>query len=274
MPDERTYNVISFDKCLFESMTKEQILAAIVQAVETHQITDVDTGFVQVLKEQNHGTGLKFWIGSTAEYNALQSIEQDVFYILTDDTELEDMEADIASFRDALAGINDIISDLSGTVGDHTAEIAGLTDSLTDIQTRNGFVFVEDENEIPYNTSFLVPIELDYIHGDTPTYIDDFTLVMVHTTQGFKIPCTIRRTSTALTVQGVSHNGSQLYESEGNGCGFKRDINILLDLDLTTRSIKGNRSTTTQFTKHYQNGAYSTDITFAGCPITKIVGVM
>lgn len=274
MPDERTYNVISGDKCLFESMTKEQILAAITEAVETHQITDVDTGFVQTIKEQNHGTGLKFWIGSTAEYNALQSIEQDVFYILTDDTELEDMEADIASFRASLEAMGEIVTGLSGTVATHTSDIAGLTDSVTDMQTRNGFVFVEDENEIPYQPSFVVPIALDYIQGDTPTYIDDFTLVMVHTTQGFKIPCTIRRTSNALTIQGVSHNGSQLYENEGNGCGFKRDINILLDLDLESRSIKGNRSTTTQFTKHYQNGALSTDITFAGCPITKIVGVM
>jgi len=255
-------------------MTKEQILAAIVQAVEGHSISDVDTGFVQVLKEQNHGTGLKFWVGSSAEYNALQTIEQDVFYILTDDTELDDMEADIASFRASLEAMGDTVSDLSDTVATHSSQIADMSESLTDIQTRNGFVFLEDENEIPYNQSLLVPVELDYIHGETPIYIDDFVLVLVYTAQGFKIPCTVRRTSSALTVQGVSHNGSQLYENEGSGCGFKRDINILLDLDLESRSIKGNRSTTTQFTKHYQNGAYSTDITFAGCPIYKIVGVM
>lgn len=274
MPDERTYHVISDDNCKFESMTKEQILAAIVQAVEGHSISDVDTGFVQVLKEQNHGAGLKFWIGTTAEYNALHAIDQDCFYILTDDTELEDMEADIASFRASLEAMGEIVTGLSGTVATHTSDIAGLTNSVTDMQTRNGFVFLDDENEIPYNPSFVVPIALDYIHGDTPTYIDDFVLVLVYTAQGFKIPCTIRRTSSALTIQGVSHNGSQLYENEGSGCGFKRDINILLDLDLESRSIKGNRSTTTQFTKHYQNGAYNTDITFAGCPITKIVGVM
>ena len=274
MPDERTYHVISDDNCKFESMTKEQILAAIVQAVEGHSISDVDTGFVQVLKEQNHGTGLKFWVGSSAEYNALQTIEQDVFYILTDDTELDDMEADIASFRASLEAMGDTVSDLSDTVATHSSQIADMSESLTDIQTRNGFVFLEDENEIPYNQSLLVPVELDYIHGETPIYIDDFVLVLVYTAQGFKIPCTVRRTSSALTVQGVSHNGSQLYENEGSGCGFKRDINILLDLDLESRSIKGNRSTTTQFTKHYQNGAYSTDITFAGCPIYKIVGVM
>ena len=274
MPDTRKYYVISGDKCFFESMTKEEILTAITQAVETHEISDVDTGFVQTIKEQNHGTGLKFWIGTTAEYNALQTIDPDCFYILTDDTKFEDIEADLQSFRDELGGINDVISGLSDTVSEHTSEISDLSDAVTAFQARTGFVFLEDEHELPYQPSFLVPVELDYIHGDTPTYIDDFMLVLVYTAQGFKIPCTVRRTSTALTIQGVSHNGSQLYESEGSGCGFKRDINILLDLDPETRSILGNRSTTTQFTKHYSGGAYSTDITFAGCSIYKIVGVM
>ncbi len=274
MPDTRKYYVISGDKCFFESMTKEEILTAITQAVETHEISDVDTGFVQTIKEQNHGTGLKFWIGTTAEYNALQTIDPDCFYILTDDTKFEDIEADLQSFRDALGGINDVISGLSDTVSEHTSEISDLSDAVTAFQARMGFVFLEDEHEIPYNTSFLVPIALNYIQGDTPTYIDDFDIVMVYTAQGFKIPCTVRRSSTLLTVQGVSHNGSILYESEASGCGFKRDINILLELDMSTRSILANKSTTTQFTKHYSNGAYTTDFTFAGCSIYKIVGVI
>lgn len=273
MPNERKYYVISNDNCRFESMTKEQILAAITQAVESHSISDVDTGFVQTLKEQNHGTGLKFWFGTTAEYNALQTIEPDVFYILTDDTKFDDIEANIQSFRDELEAMGEIVSGLSDTIATHTSEITEMSDSLTEIETRNGFVFLDDENELPYNPSFLVPVQLDYIHGETPIYIDDFTLVIVETSNGFKIPCTVRRSSTNITIQGVSHNGSQLYENEGSGCGFKRDINILLELGLESRSITGNRSTTTQFTKHYQNSAYSIDITFAGCPITKIIGV-
>lgn len=274
MPDERTYHVISDDNCKFESMTKEQILAAIVQAVEGHSISDVDTGFVQVLKEQNHGAGLKFWIGTTAEYNALHAIDQDCFYILTDDTELEDMETEIASFRSSLEAMTEIVSGLSDTVAAHTSEIEGMNDSLTEIETRNGFVFLDDENEIPYNPQLVVPVPLDYIHGETPIYIDDFTLVVVYTSIGHKIPCTIRRSATNITIQGVNHNGTQLYENEGIGCGYKRDINIFLELDLETRSIIGNRSTTSQFSKHYQNSEYSIDINFAGCAINKIVGVM
>jgi hypothetical protein len=143
MPDERKYYVHSDDNCRFESMTKEQILAAIVQAVEGHSIADVDTGFVQVLKEQNHGAGLKFWIGSTAEYNALQSIDQDCFYILTDDTELDDMEADIESFRAELTDMGTVLSGLSDTVTSQAQDISDVgviaisnSDSVFDSDTR------------------------------------------------------------------------------------------------------------------------------------------
>ena len=60
MPDERTYHVIANDKVKAESMTREQILAAITQAVETHEIFDVDTGFVTTIKETNKNKALKF----------------------------------------------------------------------------------------------------------------------------------------------------------------------------------------------------------------------
>lgn len=86
MADERIYYVICADGCKFESMTKEQILAAITQAVETGEIKDVDTGFVTTIKEQNSGAGLTFWVGTSAEYNALETKATNCFYIITDDT--------------------------------------------------------------------------------------------------------------------------------------------------------------------------------------------
>jgi len=86
------YYVVGYGNNLIESMTKEQILAAITQAVESHAISDVDTGFVTTLKEQNGGNGLKIWVGTTAQYNAITTKETNCMYILTDDTELEDLE--------------------------------------------------------------------------------------------------------------------------------------------------------------------------------------
>ena len=188
MPDERRYYVHSDDNCRFESMTKEQILAAITQAVEGHSISDVDTGFVQVLKEQNHGTGLKFWVGSSAEYNALQSIEQDVFYILTDDTELDDMEADIQSFRDALDAIGEIVSGLSDAVSSQTTQIENLAsasenygDELWEIDVRKSIVFLDQTVE--YNDELHIPLDAIHAirHGENiDIFIDDFSQVRVY----------------------------------------------------------------------------------------------
>lgn len=97
MPDERRYFVLCEDKCLFESMTKEQILAAITQAVEEGEIHDVDTGFITKIKEQNAGKELKFWVGSQAQYNALVP-QEDVMYLITD----PEMEAELQAQIDAL----------------------------------------------------------------------------------------------------------------------------------------------------------------------------
>jgi len=77
--NERNYYVLSENNCKFESFTKEQILSAIQQAVNSGEIKNVDTGFVTKIKEQNKNAGLMFWVGTQAEYNALESKKTTVF---------------------------------------------------------------------------------------------------------------------------------------------------------------------------------------------------
>lgn len=96
------YYVLRADNCRFESMTKEQILAAITQAVESHTISDVDTGFVTTIKDQNHATGIKLWYGTTAEYNALETREENTIYYKTDDTTIADLNAAITALTERL----------------------------------------------------------------------------------------------------------------------------------------------------------------------------
>ena len=98
------FYVVSDDKCFYEGMTKEQILTAITQAIESHEIHDVDTGFVTTLKEGNANKALTFWVGTTAQYNAIAEKDQNCFYVLTDDTELEDLEAQIQRSMNVLKG--------------------------------------------------------------------------------------------------------------------------------------------------------------------------
>jgi len=106
---DRIYYVRSQDGCLFESMTKEQILTAIEQAVDSGTITDIDTGFVTKIKEQNLGTGLKFWVGTQAQYNAIETPENDVFYIISDDSEYENIMESIEALSDSITNLqNDV----------------------------------------------------------------------------------------------------------------------------------------------------------------------
>lgn len=111
MADSSKYYVLRGDKALAESMTKEQILSAITQAVEGHEIHDVDTGFVEKIKEQKSGANLKFWVGTTAEYNALAEHETGCFYFLTDDTTHEDIEQEISDLQDDVEEIQQTLAD-------------------------------------------------------------------------------------------------------------------------------------------------------------------
>lgn len=84
MANERIYYVICDDNCKFEGMTKEQIYAAIVEAMTEGTISDVDAGFITTIKELNQNQNVKFWIGLQAEYNALEEIDPTTIYIITD----------------------------------------------------------------------------------------------------------------------------------------------------------------------------------------------
>ena len=112
------YYVIAQGNNLYESMTKEEILAAITQAVESHTIGNVDTGFVTTLKEMNNNNGLKVWIGLTAEYNAIATKETNCLYILTDDTELEDIQTLVNSLN---GKVNELAEKSISTINDYTA---------------------------------------------------------------------------------------------------------------------------------------------------------
>ena len=88
---ERNYYCICEDNCRFPTMTKEQILTAITQAVESGVIKDVDTGFVQTIKTIN-GKSLKFFVGTQAEYEALTADEKNgLFAVITNDTTKESL---------------------------------------------------------------------------------------------------------------------------------------------------------------------------------------
>lgn len=105
----RKYYVFCENRCLFEGMTKEQTLAAIEQAVTTGEIKDVDAGFITKVKEQNKNVALKFWVGTQTEYNAIETKENNCFYIITDDTAKEDIETAIENLQREINTLNEYV---------------------------------------------------------------------------------------------------------------------------------------------------------------------
>ncbi|MBO7735990.1 MAG: hypothetical protein J6S67_25700 [Methanobrevibacter sp.] len=92
------YYVLSDGNNLTEGMTKEQILDAIADATG-QTITNVDDAFITKIKEQNKNVPIKIWVGTQAEFNALQVQYEDVLYIITDTDELAMLEAEIQQLK-------------------------------------------------------------------------------------------------------------------------------------------------------------------------------
>lgn len=200
MPDTRTYYVISDDNCKFESMTREQILAAITQAIEQGEISDIDTGFVTKLKEMNRNNALKFWIGTTAEYNAIQTKETNCFYILSDDTELEDIETEINNFRSELDGLSENVESLTEAVDENTSDIRTLQGE-SETYGRN-FAISNAKKDYPilnqsvsYSDDLYIP--LSFPHLVTEEYngkLTDYRIVKV-VVAGNEILCNVYKES-------------------------------------------------------------------------------
>lgn len=126
MADGKKYYCFCSSNCKYETMTKEQILAAIAQAVATGSVGDCDTGFITKVKEQNSGGYVTFWVGTQAEYNAITEKANNCMYIIKDDTGTADIRT---AFEAAVAAAED-----SARVAGELAVAAmpiDITDKLT-----------------------------------------------------------------------------------------------------------------------------------------------
>lgn len=135
MSDAKKYYCFCSSNCKYETMTKEQILAAIMQAAESGEIHDVDAGFITKVKENNAGGYVTFWTGTQAQFNALPRIETNCLYIFTDSTATDDIMAAIAAANEkaeaALAAAAspsavDISNKIDLTVGTKPAGVTSL----------------------------------------------------------------------------------------------------------------------------------------------------
>lgn len=128
MAEDNTLKVYALDDGAnkHETMTKEQVLAAIVQAVENGTITNIDTGFITKIQEMNKQTNLKVWVGTNAEFTALETKAEDTLYLFTDDPTIDDMEQAVTEVEEAQ---NDLQAGLTnGTIKVASADNATKSD--------------------------------------------------------------------------------------------------------------------------------------------------
>ena len=187
---------------LDEGMTKEQIIAAIAEATGTTP-SSIDDAFITKIKEGNRNNNLKFWIGTSAEYNALGTYENNCFYIFTDVNEYDDIieaaedaaEAKAnevcASFRDEWQGdLSEVQEDVTEAQNDITA--------IEDTLALKGATLCED--------SATPPALLD----KTVTNIDKYSLVGVDVSGQGLILCTVEKREIS---------GTEVYHILGTGTG-------------------------------------------------------
>lgn len=216
-----TYYVFDAANNKYESLTKEQILAAITEAIETHQITDVDTGFVTTIKEQNRQTPLKFWIGTTAEYNAIANPPTDTFYILSDDKELEDIQATVDEVQAIVSNMADDVDDIEEDLETAEGNITTLQETVAEITTKNGQVL---------NTQNIVSGGVSIDLAGTYT-IDQFSVVTV-VASGVTVLCSVTSGESTAYIRGTMLKS------------YDEVIDVNLTCDIATNKITYNDSAT------------------------------
>lgn len=104
---EKTYYCFCGSNCKYETLTKEQILAVIAQAAAGSLTFDTSAAFITKVKEQNSGGYITFWVGTQAQYNALQTKDSSCYYHIYDSTRDKDIAAAIAAKQNALDWVTD-----------------------------------------------------------------------------------------------------------------------------------------------------------------------
>lgn len=157
---DSSYFVRGESKSNYEGMTKEQILAAITQAVEDGTVSDIDAGFITKIKEINKGYQLRFWVGTSAEYNAIETSENNVLYIKTDDTSAADISAQLTAQAQRISAVEGDLEEekeFSHTWAAATEELQQFFEQHLQAAAQNvqRITALESKNYLPVSAVFM-----------------------------------------------------------------------------------------------------------------------
>lgn len=136
------------------TMSTEQILAAIQRAIATGEVTDEFKAFIEMIKEQNKGIGVKFWLGTQDEFNALEKTESNTIYFVYT-TVIKDISDGIQKLYDGLQD-GTIVVKTATDANNVTLKINGK--NISDIFESDGVTAkkaTSDKNGIPFHEGYL-----------------------------------------------------------------------------------------------------------------------
>lgn len=114
-----TYYVTQKDGVLIEGLTKEQIYE-LVSSTTGKTPQGVDEAFITKLKEYNKNGNASIWIGSSAEYNAIEVKDQNTLYVVIDDPYFDDLKQ---TLDDLATAVNNIGIDCKNMMNTYLADI-------------------------------------------------------------------------------------------------------------------------------------------------------
>lgn len=177
------YYVFDDNKCKAEGMTKEEVLAAIAQATGK-SAGDIDAAVITKIQERNKNKNLKFWVGSQAEYNRLSAKEDDTYYLITDPSKEQDVDARLGQHETALAEHETRLTAAEGTVTEHETRLAAVETAVTkkvecEIGEKNGWRYEKYSNGLYkcYRKDYVTDDDLEILNvGGANTWSIDLPI--------------------------------------------------------------------------------------------------
>lgn len=122
---------IGKDNNYFETMTKEQIIAAIQTAAAGGSLEGFNNcAFVSCIKEINKNSSFSVWIGTKAEYNAIAEPAKNVLYLFTDDPLREDLPNAVDEIKAEINKSNNLIAEHDLTISNQSKKISDQNNTL------------------------------------------------------------------------------------------------------------------------------------------------
>lgn len=110
----------------YEALDKEEVYDAIAEATGNTP-SGVDSAFITKIKEMNANSQLKFWVGTTAQFNAITTKAADTLYILTDDDTADDLDSIAENMQGIIDGEITVPNATHATSADSATTAAACT---------------------------------------------------------------------------------------------------------------------------------------------------